>query len=79
MLCLAHQPLHVVPRRDVQPLFCFEELLQLFIFQQIPRITDKDAFEIQDQISQCPFVSHVPRSKEDTHRVPFGVTYAVQI
>ena len=79
VLRLRHQPLHVVPRRDVQPLLRFEESLQLILLQQISRITHKDTLEVQYQIFQCSIVMHVPRGEENAFQIPLGITYPMQL
>ena len=50
MLRLCHQPLHVVPSRDVQSFLSFEKLLKLILLKQISCITHEDPFEVHNEI-----------------------------
>jgi hypothetical protein len=79
VLCLRHQPFHVVPRRYIQQFLRLEELLQLLLLQQIPGITNKDTFEIHNQVFQCSIVMHIPRGEEDILQIPLTVAHSMQL
>ena len=79
MLGLRHQPLHVSPRRNVQPLLDFEEPRQFILLQKISRITDKEPLEVHNEIAQSPVVMHVPRGEVDTLQIAFGSTDPMQL
>ena len=79
VLLLRHNPLHVFPCRDIQQFLRFEELLQLLLLQQIPRITHEDTFEIHGQVSQCTVVMHVPRGEKDVLQISLTSAHPMQL
>jgi len=79
MLGLRHQPLHVVSRRNVQPLLRLEESRQFILLQQISCITHEEPFEVHDQVSQSPVVMHVPRGEVDAFQISLTITDPVQL
>ena len=78
VLGLRHQPLHVSPCRDVQPLLGFEESRQFILLQKISRITHEDLLEVHNEIAQSPVVMHVPRGEENMLQITLCSTYPVQ-